>query len=142
MVAGIRVCIERIVEDDGWEESVSVDDAEGALLVVRALCETELAGTGGDPGLPEIGGERDDITVGERNVSGIGGPRELPGSGGHRELPGTGWPCEELGMAGGERELPGTGGGREMPGSGGTGGDLLPIDGKGRRPDDVCVWAR
>lgn len=89
MVTGIRVCIERIVEDDGREESVSADEVEGALLVVRALCETELAGTGGDPGLPEIGGGRDDITVGERKVSGTGGLRELPGSGGHRELLGT-----------------------------------------------------
>lgn len=130
---------------------MSVEEVEGALLAVRVLCETELAGTSGDPGLPEIGGGRDDITVGERKVSGIGGPRELPGSGGHRELLETGWPCEEFGIAGGERELPGTGGERELPssgglrelpGSGGTGGVLLPIDGKGRRPDDVCVWAR
>lgn len=50
-------------------------------------------------------------------------------AGGERELPGTG----------GGRELPSSGGLRELPGSGGTGGDLLPIDGKGRRPDDVCV---
>jgi len=28
------------------------------------------------------------------------------------------------------------------PGSGGTGGDLVPMDGKGRRPEDVCVCAR
>lgn len=52
-------------------------------------------------------------------------------AGGERELPGTG----------GKRGLPSSGGLRELPGSGGTGGDLLPIDGKGRRPD-VCVWAR
>lgn len=128
-----------------------VDEVEGALLSVRALCETELAGTGGDLELPEIGGGRGDITVGERKVSDIGGPREPPGSGGHRELPGTGWPCKKSGMTGGARELPGTGGERELPGScglrelpgsGGTGGDLLPMDGKGRRPDDACVWAR
>lgn len=151
MVAAVRVCIECIVEDDKRENSVSVDEVEGALLIIRAICETELAGTGGDLELPEIGGGRGDITGGERKPSGIGGPRELPGSGGQRELPGTGWLCEEPGMAGGERELPGTGGERELPGwgglrelpgSGGTGGDLLPIDGKGRRPTDVCVWAR
>lgn len=40
--------------------------------------ESSVPGTGGDPGLPEIGGGRDDITVGERKVSGTGGPRELP----------------------------------------------------------------
>lgn len=65
MVAGIRVCIERIVFDDKREESVSMDEAEGALLAVRTLCETELAGTGADLGLPEIGRGRDDMAVGE-----------------------------------------------------------------------------
>lgn len=65
MVAGIRVCIERIVFDDKREESVSVDEVECALLAVRALCETELADAGADLGLPEVGGGRDDITAGE-----------------------------------------------------------------------------
>lgn len=125
-----------------------VGEVDGALLV---LCETELAGTGGDLELPEMGRGRDDITVGERKVSGKGCPRELPGSGGHRILAGTGWPCDEPEVVGGERKLPGTRGERELPssgglrellGSGGTGGDLFPMDGKGRRPDDVCVWAR
>ena len=52
-----------------------MEEVEGALLVVRAICGTELAGTTGTGGDLEIGGERDDITGREREVS---GPRELP----------------------------------------------------------------